>query len=87
MNSDEKILESFFLAKNNIGAVNVLGQLMQYDKFDIIHNILKSKNIIGPKIWCLYKDVCNQDINEFIKVCIEDRIPKKCERGCTLIEN
>jgi len=83
--NEQQLKLALILADNNIGAISVLKKLN--DNFNIITEILKSKKIFGWKIWCVYKDVCKQDFDKFIEVCIEDKIPEKCPRGCILIEN
>ena len=62
------------LAKGNMGAANVLSQLFCENAFSTIESLQKY-NITGPLIWCLYKDVCKQNLQKMINVL------KNCENG------
>lgn len=85
MNSLEKNVGQY-----NMGALRLLHNLKEKlteSDFGKIIKIFESKKIFGWKIWCVYKDVCKQDFDKFIEVCIEDKIPEICPRGCILKEN
>ena len=55
------------LAKNNMGAINVLVQLLTNRAFTTCV-ILEKYNITGSLIWCLYNDVCNRTLKTMINV-------------------
>ena len=54
------------LSDGNFGAAKVLVDLIKNDKN--ILDYLKEKNLTGCKIWILYKDLANQDLNKFISI-------------------
>ena len=67
------------LSKGNIGAANVLTQLCGENAFNSLDS-LRKYNIIGPLIWCLYKDVCKQNLHKMINVL------ENCENGNIKLE-
>ena len=62
------------LSKGNMGATNVLTQLFGKNAFNSFDS-LRKYNITGPLIWCLYKDVCNQNLHKMITIL------DNCENG------
>lgn len=58
------------LSKNNPGACHILFQLIenidpeQLDPFFV--KILENK-ILGPRLWYIYKNECNSNINELLE--------------------
>jgi len=62
------------LAKGNMGAANVLTQLCGENAFTSLDS-LRKYNITGSLIWCLYKDVCKQNLQKMINVL------ENCENG------
>ena len=55
------------LSMGNIGALTVLTKLFSENAFTTFDS-LKKHNITGALIWCLYKDVCNQNLKKMINV-------------------
>ena len=55
----------------NPGALHVLGELIEQDPWGEhgrkIVPWLYQRNIIGPSLWILYKDHCNEDIDTLMK--------------------
>jgi len=62
------------LAKRNAGATNVLTQLFDKNAFNSFDS-LRKYNITGSLIWCLYNDVCKQNIHKMITIL------DNCENG------
>ncbi len=62
------------LANGNMGAATVLTKLFTENAFSTFE-ILRKYNITGPLIWCLYKDVCKQNLQKMINVL------ENCENG------
>lgn len=62
------------LAKRNAGATNVLTKLFSENAFNSFDS-LRNYNITGSLIWCLYNDVCKQDLQKMINVL------ENCENG------
>lgn len=65
------------LAEGNVGAVTVLAQWMKFGaQIDPdcalpphwAMCMLDDMDLVGPRIWVLYKDVCGQDIRRFLGV-------------------
>lgn len=64
------------MADGNIGALSVLSQMREADKFAMIKWLdLEDMNIRGSQIWVAYKDHCGENMEEFIK-CINRRSPE-----------
>jgi len=73
------------LVGNNYGARSVLKQLDNkgLDLSTSIQNKLRALDICQDKIWCVYKDMCREDIDYFIKTVKDfDTRPIECPRGC-----
>ena len=68
------------MAEGNIGAVNVLTQILEKDDPLAIFTILDldDMGMRGPQIWVGYKDHCGQDIDRFIQA-ITSRDPAMVE--------
>ena len=86
MSHDEQIAQIKQMCKGNFGAVTVMQQL----NCDYIKK-LDELNIKGSGIWCLYKDVCNSDINCMIELLDKLMVDKTitCEirgKNCNVLE-
>lgn len=58
---------SMEMSMGNMGAKSVLTKLFNENAFTTC-DILKKHNITGALIWCLYKDVCKQNLQKMINV-------------------
>ena len=54
------------LSQGNPGAITVLCQL-DYEYYSILKNL----NIVGYKIWSLYKDICVENISRTLEILTE----------------
>jgi len=73
------------LVGNNYGARSVLKQLDSkgLSLSAIVQNKLRSLDICQSKIWCVYKDMCREDIDHFIETVKGfNTRPVECPRGC-----
>lgn len=60
------------LAAGNFGALRVLTEVASYpESCDIVFHRLSEKNIMGSKIWILYKYICKNAIVDFMTA-VED---------------
>ena len=62
------------LAKGHMGAQTVITQLCGENAFTSLDSLQKY-NITGSLIWCLYKDVCKQNLHKMITIL------DNCENG------
>lgn len=73
INITEENVEDFqifcFLSQGNPGACSILLRLIKNInniELSIFLNKIISKAILGPRLWYIYKNECNNDINELI---------------------
>lgn len=68
----DNILLLCVLSKGNPGATTVLINLLkEIQDIDILRDILKKiwkLNIVGSRLWYIYKNECNQNINKLINI-------------------
>lgn len=57
------------LAQGNPGAVTVLTELVDYDPSAavLVMDDLSKMDMYGPRIWIVYSDYCDEDIEEFVE--------------------
>lgn len=67
---DSTVLEAATaLAEGNPGAASVIGKVLENSEFgliDLAH--LDDDDIYGADIWIGYKDVCKQDLGNFLEM-------------------
>lgn len=70
-NNRETAILFYILSDGNPGATSILSQFIKQNENDIdslkhfLKKIYKSQ-IIGSRLWYIYKNECNKDINELI---------------------
>jgi hypothetical protein len=78
------------LSEGNPGAVSVLAQIIKeapkIDPQDAFGGLgcllaLDTHGIFGPRIWMLYKDVCNQDLTSMLAILRADQLGQLA--GCS----
>ena len=65
------------LSENNPGALSVLKEMWSAPLIDEVNirralGTLEAYDIKGPKIWIVYKDLCKEDIGQFISDVVYD---------------
>ena len=60
------------VGKGNPGAISVLTEMMRRAPEIVLH--LETLNIVGSRIWMLYKDVCKEDIAKTILLVYANKI-------------
>lgn len=70
-NSVPQAVDIISMSEGNPGAISVLVRTLNNytDLFDDVINYLFHKDVYGSKIWVLYKDVCGENLGEFVNVC------------------
>jgi len=65
---DTEIKQYMTLADGNPGAATVLGEFSLYDgDIQIYLDWFERKEIVGPKLWILYKDMCGSNVIKVMK--------------------
>ena len=54
------------LSKGNPGAISVLGKLLDAGAYSTIDD-LEDAGATGPRIWLLYEDICEADLDNLIE--------------------
>lgn len=60
------------VSNGNPGAMSVVTKLHILNRLDLVDKLVDN-NIVGSKVWIIYKDYCNENINLTIKY-IEDNV-------------
>ena len=69
------------LANGHIGAINALCDIKDQRLLNVLAQ-LKKFNITSEHIWCLFKDSCNKDLNNFIELVLGlIQRPTGCQKG------
>lgn len=55
------------LSEGNPGALSVLGKLLTYTDFNQMVLWIKKWGCTGPNLWILYKDICEEDIEQVVQ--------------------
>ena len=63
-------------AQGNPGALAILNKCSKRDDFSLIFTYLQGTETFGPKIWILFKDKCEQDLEKFVKQCLPKYSPR-----------
>lgn len=73
-NITEENIENFeifrILSQNNPGACSVIFELIkkiEHRELSIFFNKIIINNILGTRLWYIYKNECNMNINELIE--------------------
>jgi hypothetical protein len=59
-----------FISQGNPGAISILMNMIKnidHNELSIFLNNIISKEILGARLWYIYKNECNNDINELIE--------------------
>jgi hypothetical protein len=59
-----------FISQGNPGAFSILMNMIKnidHNELSIFLNNIISKEILGARLWYIYKNECNNDINELIE--------------------
>lgn len=60
-----------FLSQGNPGACSILMNMIKnidHSELSIFFNKIINKAILGPRLWYIYKNECNNNINELIQI-------------------
>ncbi len=77
-------IKVFLLANGNMGALNVLNQFRNHKEFKNLIEKLEDHGIKEWRIWCVYKDICGEDKDKFLKYVLNLKKESviECSRGC-----
>lgn len=77
-------IRPYLLANGNIGALNVLNQFRDHKDFKNLVGKLEDHEIKEWKICCVYKDICKEKKDDFLKYVLNLKKESviECPRGC-----